>query len=315
MVRFFSVRQNATKKHSTRHKTAYNKRRAQWQRCTHENDMVILRWQNLNLWHIPTAVYYRFLASFLHKLLHGNLQIKGSNYNQVINYSSRTIHTAVRGYYWSNFRTLGQLIKTSKFINVSKTAGQTQQNLCWWNGISCAIVGTCLHLSASDNQLLHVTNVHLQHQHNANEWLHPFTGLVSRTWVSWYQKGKTSLDLNEARDDWVWGCSGISWTICKQSAPRSRQITTSTPHRSVFTDRMLFLLPNQQHQSTEGRADIYRLAQNKHGHPALPQTPWKLHDRTEWKYCKYVLAYLLITIMCLQCFDTVGCAAGRACGL
>jgi len=28
------------------------------------------------------------------------------------------------------------------------------------------------------------------------------------TWVSWYQKGKTSLDLNEARDDgvleWQW---------------------------------------------------------------------------------------------------------------
>jgi len=67
------------------------------------------------------------------------------------------------------------------------------------------------------------------------------SGLFSRTtWVSWYQKGKTSLDLNEARDtrdDGVWGCSGISWTICKQSAPRSRQITTPTPHRSIFTDQ------------------------------------------------------------------------------
>ena len=30
--------------------------------------------------------------------------------------------------------------------------------------------------------------------------LHPFNGLVSgTTWVSYYQKGKTSLDLNEAR--------------------------------------------------------------------------------------------------------------------
>jgi len=28
--------------------------------------------------------------------------------------------------------------------------------------------------------------------------------------------------------------SGISWTICKQSAPRCRQITTPTPHHSVF---------------------------------------------------------------------------------
>jgi len=35
--------------------------------------------------------------------------------------------------------------------------------------------------------------------------LHPFNGLFSRTtWVSWYQKSKTSLDLNEARDNGVW---------------------------------------------------------------------------------------------------------------
>ena len=36
--------------------------------------------------------------------------------------------------------------------------------------------------------------------------LHPFNGLFSRTtWVSWYQKGKTSLDLNEARDFGILG--------------------------------------------------------------------------------------------------------------
>ena len=41
-----------------------------------------------------------------------------------------------------------------------------------------------------------------------------FNGLFYRTtWVSQYQKGKTSLDLNEARDDGVLGCSGTSWTI------------------------------------------------------------------------------------------------------
>jgi len=32
-------------------------------------------------------------------------------------------------------------------------------------------------------------------------------------WVSQYQKGKTSLDLNEAKNDGLFGCSGISWTI------------------------------------------------------------------------------------------------------
>ena len=79
------------------------------------------------------------------------------------------------------------------------------------------------------------------------------TAYVSTTsWVSRYQRGKTSRDLNEARDDSVLGCSDISWTTCKQSAPRSRQITTPTPHHSIFTGWMLFLTPNQQCQSTQG---------------------------------------------------------------
>jgi len=35
--------------------------------------------------------------------------------------------------------------------------------------------------------------------------LHPFNSLFPRTiWISWYEKGKTSLDLNEARDDRIW---------------------------------------------------------------------------------------------------------------
>jgi len=38
--------------------------------------------------------------------------------------------------------------------------------------------------------------------------LYPFNGLLSRTiWVSWFQKGETSLDLNETRDDGVLGCT------------------------------------------------------------------------------------------------------------
>jgi len=44
--------------------------------------------------------------------------------------------------------------------------------------------------------------------------------------------------------------SGVSWAVCK-SAPRCREITTPAPHHSVFTGRMPFLPPNQQHQSTE----------------------------------------------------------------
>ena len=84
--------------------------------------------------------------------------------------------------------------------------------------------------------------------------LHPFNGHFSRTtWVCWCQKCKTSLDFSEARDDGggVWDGSGISWTICKQPAPRCRQITTTTPYHSIFTGRMLFLTCNQQCQSTD----------------------------------------------------------------
>jgi len=53
-----------------------------------------------------------------------------------------------------------------------------------------------------------------------------------------YQKGKTSLDLKEARDDGILECSGISWTIRRQSAPHSRQVTTPTLHHSIFTGQM-----------------------------------------------------------------------------
>ena len=48
----------------------------------------------------------------------------------------------------------------------------------------------------------------------------------------------------------IWDGSGISWSICKQSAPRSRQVTTPTPHHSIFTGWVLFVTPIQQCQST-----------------------------------------------------------------
>ena len=80
---------------------------------------------------------------------------------------------------------------------------------------------------------------------------HTFNGLFSRTtWVSWHQKGKPFWIL--LKQEMING-SGISWTICKSFAPHSRQITTLVPHHSFFTGRMLFLMPNQQCQSTEGK--------------------------------------------------------------
>jgi len=58
-----------------------------------------------------------------------------------------------------------------------------------------------------------------------------YTNLVIIIIISWYRKGKASLDLNEAREKGVLGC---------------RQITTPTPHHSFFTGQMLFLTPNRQ---------------------------------------------------------------------
>jgi len=53
--------------------------------------------------------------------------------------------------------------------------------------------------------------------------------------------------------------TGISWAICK-SAPRSRQITTPAPHRSVFYRPDALLPPNQQCQSTEGTVHFYSVS-------------------------------------------------------
>jgi len=53
------------------------------------------------------------------------------------------------------------------------------------------------------------------------------------TWLSQYQKGNTSLDLNEARDDRVLGCSDVSCqldhmqTICSSLQTDNHTITSS----------------------------------------------------------------------------------------
>jgi len=82
----------------------------------------------------------------------------------------------------------------------------------------------------------HFSIIGLKAAHYPPLLLHAFHGLFSiSTWVSQCQKGKTSLDLDDAIDDWVFGSSGISWTICKYSAPRFRQITTPARRHSIFT--------------------------------------------------------------------------------
>jgi len=79
---------------------------------------------------------------------------------------------------------------------------------------------------------------------------HPFHGPLSRTTqVSRYQKGKTNLDFTEARDsEWQWHHMG-HMQVCTSFLTDNH---TSTPPLKFFLDRMPYLLPNQQRQSTEG---------------------------------------------------------------
>ena len=105
----------------------------------------------------------------------------------------------------------------------------------------------------------HVTNVYLvdlfsSYAANFYTTLHAFNGLFSRTtWVSRHQKGKTSLDLNEARDDgvftWQWHQLDHMQAICTSLQTDNH---TNTPSLS-FTGWMLFLTSSQQRQSTEGK--------------------------------------------------------------
>jgi len=75
------------------------------------------------------------------------------------------------------------------------------------------------------------------------QWQHSFS--ITQATVSKHRKiplGKNlalasfcfNLSTAMARNEGVWGCSGISWTICKQSANCSTQITTPVPHQSII---------------------------------------------------------------------------------
>jgi len=73
-----------------------------------------------------------------------------------------------------------------------------------------------------------------------------FKGLPGRAST---RKGKTDLDLTEARDsEWQWHQLGHI-QVCTSL---QRDNHASTPLLKFLTGWMLFLLSNQQHQSTEG---------------------------------------------------------------
>ena len=69
------------------------------------------------------------------------------------------------------------------------------------------------------------------------------------TQVGRYQKGKSNLDLTDARDsEWQWHQLG-HMQVCTLLQTDEH---ASTSPLKFFTDWMPFLPPNQQHQSTEG---------------------------------------------------------------
>ena len=83
---------------------------------------------------------------------------------------------------------------------------------------------------------------------------HPFNGPFSGTTrVSRYQKGKTNLDFTDARDsEWQWHLLG-HMQVCISLQTDNH---ASTPPLVIFTGMMPFLPPNQQRQSTEGKANL-----------------------------------------------------------
>ena len=89
---------------------------------------------------------------------------------------------------------------------------------------------------------------------------HPFNGPFSGTTrVSQYQKGKTSLNFTEARDnEWQWHQLGYMQVYISLQTDNH----ASTPPLKFFTGRMPFLPPNHQRQSTEGSAEVHYCISN-----------------------------------------------------
>jgi len=95
------------------------------------------------------------------------------------------------------------------------------------------------------------THTHTHTHARTHARTHPFNGPFSgATRVSRYQKGN-NLNFTEARDsEWHWHQLGHI-QVCTSLQTDNH---TSTPPLCFFTGRMPFLPPNQQCQSTEGRA-------------------------------------------------------------
>ena len=109
--------------------------------------------------------------------------------------------------------------------------------------------------------------------------LHPFNGLLFRTtWVSWYQKGKTSLDLNEARGGFweQWHQLDHMQTIC--TLLQTDDHTNSSSLNFYRPDALL--TPTQKWQSSEGLNAVY--SRHTHCNKCL------LYNTEHTQYCELI---------------------------
>ena len=106
----------------------------------------------------------------------------------------------------------------------------------------------------------------------------------------------------------VLGCNGISWTICKRSTHRSRQITTPKPH-SILTCRVLFLAFSQQCQSN---CFDFRCCMNRAElGPALTSELLRLIDKTPKSFVKnksVALRYTYLTALIYSSLSVILCS-------
>ena len=146
----------------------------------------------------------------------------------------------------------------------------------------------------------------------------------------------------------IWFAYGINWTICRQSALHFRQITTPTPHRSIFLQaRCSSWHPGNAVKALKGfpfnfnlncvenviksqsativglkcvlffvDRECSKMWSYQQSIPACHSSIlWQTSDTGFTIIDKLIFDYLCLQCFCLQCFDAVGWAAGRASGL
>jgi len=96
---------------------------------------------------------------------------------------------------------------------------------------------------------------------------------------------------------WQWHQLDHMQTICSSCSIQMK--TTSTPHHSIFTSRMLFLTPSQQRQSNEGIFICLTapFVYGRRSHVRERQQWWRVVKsgrRDEWNYYYYYYFFIYL---------------------